>query len=57
MALLLSVFFGALAIGSLLWGAIASGLGLPATLGLSAAGTLLVSLCVRGYPLADESAG
>ncbi len=57
MALLLSVFFGALAIGSLLWGAIASGLGLPAALGFSAAGTLLVSLAVRGYPLADEPTG
>ena len=51
LAVYLTVFNGAMAAGSLGWGLVARGIGLPMTLAASAAGMLAVALWMRRLPL------
>lgn len=56
MALLLSAFFGSLALGSLAWGQVASLFGLTTALGAAALGAVAAGLAVRRFPLAEAPA-
>lgn len=51
LSIYLTVFNGAMAAGSILWGLVAQAMGIPATLVASAAGLILVSLILRRMPL------
>lgn len=56
MSILLSVFFGSLALGSVFWGLVAEVTGIRAALMISAAGSLVALFLVSGFRLAEQSA-
>ena len=56
MSLLLSVFFGSLALGSAFWGHVAEVTGIRRALLLSALGSLFALVLVRGFKVAEQGA-
>lgn len=56
LSLYIMVFSAGMTLGSLLWGWVASQIGIPAALLLSAAGTVAAALLVRGFSLGTQEA-